>query len=103
MNRFSCKSYGIDLDPWMEEVMEYFQDSPSLFPIEKKQLERLYHKNFTVEEVILKDLVKGQLGVHLELHIRHSKGKFETRFNNDEQAMEFFQKFPEVRHELLKI
>jgi len=94
------KSQGIHEEEWMRLVEERFNDRQMLFPLEYKQLKHLYDQDYSIEEVLLKDLAKGHMHAFMELHVKHEMGEYKTTFRTDNQAKEFFKKFPEIRKEL---
>lgn len=94
------KGEGIHEDEWMQRVQERYDERQRLFPLEPKQLKRLYDENYSIEEALLKDLAKGHIRAYMELHVMHELGEYKTTFWTDNDAKEFFKKFPEIRKEL---
>lgn len=95
------KSHGMYEKEWIKCVEECYNERQTLFPIDPKQLKRLYDQDYSIEEVLLKDLTKGHLYAFMELHVKHQLGEYRTTFRSENEAKEFFRKFPEIRQELL--
>lgn len=96
----SRKSEGIHEEEWMNRVKEQYAERQLLFPIENKHLKYLFEHDYSIEEALLKDLTKGHVYAFMELHVKHELGEYKTTFRTDNQAKEFFKKFPEIRKEL---
>lgn len=96
----SRKSQGIHEEEWMNRVEEMYNERQTLFPLEAKQLKRLFDMDYSIEEALLKDLAKGHMHAFMELHVKHELGEYKTTFRTDNDAKEFFRKFPEIRKEL---
>ncbi|WP_424961013.1 hypothetical protein [Ekhidna sp.] len=94
------KSEGLNEEEWMRRVTKLYNERQTLFPIAYEPLKRLYDQDYSIEEALLKDLTKGHMYAFMELHIKHELGEYTTTFRTDEQAKQFFQKFPEIRREL---
>lgn len=98
--RVSRKSQGLDESEWIKCVQESYNERNMLFPLEAKQLKRLYEQDYSIEEAMLKGLTNGQIYALMELCIKHELGEYRTIFRTDHEAKEFFRKFPEIRKEL---
>lgn len=94
------KSQGIHQDEWIKRVEELYGERQTLFPLEYKQLKRLFDQDYGIEEALLKDLTKGHMYAFMELHVKHELGEYSTTFRTDTDAKDFFKKFPEIRQEL---
>ena len=94
------KSEGLEEKVWMNAVSKLYKERQTLFPIDYKPLKKLFDQDYSIEEALLKDLTKGHLHAFMELHVKHELGEYSTTFRTDNQAKEFFQKFPEIRKEL---
>ncbi|MEO9483909.1 MAG: hypothetical protein ABJG47_10705 [Ekhidna sp.] len=97
----SRKSEGLDLDVWINKVTETYDQHSSLFPLEPKALMQLYQQDYSVEEAVLKFRSKGRFYTYMELHVHHEHGRYSTTFRTEDQAREFFSKFPEIRKGLV--
>ncbi len=95
------KSHGIHRDEWIKRVETLYAERQTLFPLEYKQLKFLFDQDYSIEEALLKDLTKGHMYAFMELHIKHELGEYRTTFKTDNDAKEFFKKFPEIRKELM--
>lgn len=98
--KITKKSEGIDEGVWMQEVMRHIESHQTLFPVDEKPLKHLYHRNYSIEEAILKCVTKGHMSAYMELHVKHELGEYRTTFRTENQAKDFFLKFPEIRQEL---
>ncbi|WP_420578297.1 hypothetical protein [Ekhidna sp.] len=96
----SRKSEGINEEEWIKRVEEHYVQRQTLFPLEYKQLKRLFDQDYSIEEALLKDLTKRHMYAFMELHVKHELGAYSTTFRTDNEAREFFKKFPEIRKEL---
>ena len=94
------KSEGIEEEQWMQRVVASYGERQTLFPLEPKQLKKLFEEDYSIEEALLKDLTQRPVHAYMELHVRHELGKYSTTFRTDHQAKAFFKKFPEIRKEL---
>lgn len=94
------KSHGIHEEEWIRRVEEVYNERKTLFPLEPKQLKRLFELDYSIEEALLKDLTKGHMYAFMELHVKHEMGEYKTTFRTENDAKEFFRKFPEIRKEL---
>lgn len=99
--KISRKSEGINEKEWIKRVEELSAERQTLFPLEYKQLKRLFDQNYSIEEALLKDLAKGHIYAFMELHVKHELGEYSTTFRSENEARDFFRKFPEIRKELV--
>lgn len=99
--RISRKSEGLELVVWTDQVTEMYDQHSSLFPLEPKALQQLYHQDYSIEEAVLKFRSKGRFSTYMELHVQHEQGRYSTTFRTEEQARAFFTKFPEIRKALV--
>ena len=99
--KISRKSEGIHEKEWIKRVEELSAERQTLFPLEYKQLKRLFDQNYSIEEALLKDLAKGHIYAFMELHVKHELGEYSTTFRSENEARDFFRKFPEIRKELV--
>ena len=89
----SRKSQEINEEEWMNRVEELYNERQTLFPLEPKQLRRLFDLDLCIEEALLKDLTKGHMHAFMELHVKHELGEYKTTFRADNDAKEFSRNF----------
>ncbi|WP_425392140.1 hypothetical protein [Ekhidna sp.] len=95
----SNRQGGVSYRPWAERVKELLDEHELPLP-ERHEMHEMYNNNFTYEEVLLKVQVRSLKSIFMRLHLVHSQGEFQTTFKTDQQAKDFFKKFPELRKEL---
>lgn len=59
--RIERKSHGIDQQEWIQQIEDRYSERQTLFPLESKQLKRLFDQDYSVVEVLLKELSKGHI------------------------------------------
>ena len=97
----SRPSHGVDFRNWVQIIQELFEDKELTLP-PKYELERYFRQDLSYEEVINKELFKNNRNVWMECHVMYQGGSFMKRFNNSEQAKDFFRTYPELRDDLEK-
>ncbi|MEP0987355.1 hypothetical protein [Ekhidna sp.] len=96
----SNRQGGVSYRPWAERVKELLDEHELSLP-ERTQMHEMYNENFTYEEVLLKVQIRTLKYVVMRFYVKHGQGEYEATFKTDQQAKDFFKKFPELRKELI--